>query len=305
MSDKRVVFVGSKALGVSVLNALYSISPQSLVGVVTIDDTSDVRSQLGQFKEFGQRTGKPLQVLQKPSELKSSIIEYRPDLCIVVGWYWVLKPDLLSIVPYGWLGIHASLLPKYRGGSPLVWALINGETKTGLSMFYFDEGMDTGDVVAQKEIRVELGDTISDLLSKAEVQSLEIVKENYPSLLRGDAARLKQDHSQATYVALRQPSDGKIDWQQSATVIYNFIRAQSHPYPGAYFLWEDKIIRIWAAKLFPYPYYGTPGQVVMVEKDFVVVACGQGTGICLLKVSEEGLSEQIASHVLKFGQRLS
>ena len=107
------------------------------------------------------------------------------------------------------------------------------------------------------------------------------------------------DQSKARYRLRR------IDWQQSATVIYNFIRAQSHPYPGAYFLLEGKIIRVWSAKLFPYPYYGTHGQVVMVEKDFVVVACGEGTGICLLEVSEEGLNEQIAPHVLKFGQRLS
>ncbi len=298
------MFVGSKALGASVLNALYSISPQSLVGVVTVDDTSDVRCELDQFREFERRTGKPLRVLKKASELISSISEHQPDLCIVVGWYWVLKPDLLNMVPYGWLGIHASLLPKHRGGAPLVWAVINGETKTGLSLFYFDEGMDTGDIVAQKEISIEFEDTIADILAKAEIQSLEIVKENYPLLLKGDAARQNQDHRQATYVALRQPSDGRIDWSQPAQTIYNFIRAQTHPYPGAFCFLDEKIIRIWSAKLFDYPYYGTCGQVVMVEKDYVVVACGKGTGLRLLKVNEDGSNEQSASQVLKFGQRL-
>lgn len=304
MGVQRVVFVGSKALGASVLNALYSISPESLVGVVTVDDTSDVRCELDRFREFERRTGKPLQVLKKASELKSSIVEYQPELCIVVGWYWVLKPDLLNLVPHGWLGIHASLLPKYRGGAPLVWAIINGEEKTGLSLFYFDEGMDTGDIVAQKEVSIEFEDTIADVLAKVEARSLEIVKENYPLLLSGNAVRLKQDHTQATYVALRQPSDGKIDWNQPAQLNNNFIRAQTHPYPGAFCYLDEKMIRIWSAKPFAFPYYGTPGQVVMVEKDYVVVACSGGTSLCLLKVSEEGLSEMNAPQVLKFGQRL-
>lgn len=305
MSPQRVVFVGSKALGASVLDAIYSISPQSLVGVVTVDDASDNRCALDRFREFERRTGKPLRVLQKSSELMSAIVEYQPELCIVVGWYWVLKSELLKTVPYGWLGIHASLLPKLRGGAPLVWAILNGETKTGLSLFYFDEGMDTGDIVAQKEIGIEFDDTIADVLSKIERQSIEVVRENYPLLLAGNAPRLNQDHSQATYVALRQPSDGRIDWSQPAPAIYNFIRAQTHPYPGAFCFLNEKTIRVWSAKPFDYPYYGTHGQVVLVEKDHIVVTCGEGTGLCLHKINEEGLDEQNAPQVLKLGQRLT
>lgn len=305
MSIQRVVFVGSKALGASVLDAIYSISPRFLVGAITFDDTSDVRCALDQFREFERRTGKPLKVLQKGSELSSAICEYQPELCIVVGWYWVLKPELLKTVQHGWLGIHASLLPKHRGGAPLVWAILNGETKTGLSLFYFDEGMDTGDIVAQKEVSIEFEDTIANVLAKIENQSLDIIRENYPLLLAGNAPRLTQDHSQATYVALRQPSDGRIDWSQPAPVIYNFIRAQTHPYPGAFCFLNEKTIRVWSAKLFAYPYYGTPGQVVLIEKDHVVVTCGAGTGLCLHQVNLEGFEEQSASQVLKFGQRLT
>jgi methionyl-tRNA formyltransferase len=304
MSLQRVVFVGSKALGASVLNTLYSIFPQSLAGVVTFDDTSDTRCALDQFREFERRTGKPLRVLQKGSELQSAIVEYQPDLCIVVGWYWVLKPELLKIVSHGWLGIHASLLPKNRGGAPLVWAILNGEIKTGLSLFYFDEGMDTGDIVAQKEVSIEFEDTIADVLAKTENQSIEIIRENYPLLLTGGAPRLPQDHSQATYVALRHPSDGRIDWSQPAPVLYNFIRAQTHPYPGAFCFLNEKTIRIWSAKPFAYPYYGSPGQVVLIEKDHVVVTCGAGTGLCLYQVNVEGSEEQNASQILKFGQHL-
>lgn len=304
MSIERVVFVGSKALGASVLNVLYAISPESLAGVITYDDSTDIRCALDQFHDFRDRTGKPLRVLEKASGLGSAITEFNPDLCIVVGWYWVLKPELLKQAPHGWLGIHASLLPKYRGGSPLVWALINGESETGLSLFYFDEGTDTGDIVSQRRIEIDDQDAIGDLLQKVEGGSLDVIRENYPLLLAGKAPRLKQNHAEATYVALRNPSDGRIDWTRPAATIYNFIRGQTHPYPGAFCLLDEKLIRIWSAKLFEYPYFGSHGQVVMIADEYAVVTCGKGTALCLYKIQIEGLGEQDAPQVLKFGQRL-
>jgi methionyl-tRNA formyltransferase len=301
----RVVFLGSKALGASILNELYKISSESLIGAITFDDSNDSRSALNQFYDFAKRTGKLLHVLNKASGLASAIEKLNPDICIVVGWYWVLKRELLESVPYGWLGIHASLLPKYRGGSPLVWAMINGETETGISLFYFDEGMDTGNIVAQRRIKIGFDYTIADLLSQVEQQSLEVIQEMYPRLLSGTAPSSKQDHTQATYTSLRNPSDGRIDWSNNATRIYNFVRSQTHPYPGAFFYCDGTLIRLWSAQLFEYPYFGAPGQVVMVADDSVVVTCGDGTGLSLLKVQADGGEEQKASQLLKFGQRLS
>ena len=304
MNIQKVVFVGSKTLGASVLNAIFSVSPQSLVGVITIDDSNDVRCALDQFQEFEQRTGIPLRIINKGSEIKPAIVEFQPNLCIVVGWYWVLKADLLNLVPNGWLGIHASLLPSYRGGAPLVWAVLNGETETGLSLFYFDEGMDTGEIVAQRKVSIGFKDTIADVLAKIEKGSLEIVREYYPLLLQGKAPRLKQDHSKATYAALRQPSDGKIDWSQPASRIYDFVRAQTHPYPGAFCYVDEKILRVWSVKPFDFPFYGTPGQVAMVAEDHVVTTCGDNTALCLYKVQLDDLEEQSAPKILKFGQYL-
>ncbi|NJN80577.1 MAG: methionyl-tRNA formyltransferase [Anaerolineales bacterium] len=221
-----------------------------------------------------------------------------------MGWYWVLKADVLNLVSHGWLGIHASLLPKYRGGAPLVWAIINGEAETGLSLFYFDEGMDTGDIVAQRKINIEFEDTIMNVLVKIQKESIEIVRENYPLLLAGNAQRLKQDHTQATYVALRRPSDGRINWNQPALKIYDFVRAQTHPYPGAFCYLDKKKLYVWNAKPFGFPFYGTPGQVVMIEHDYAVVTCGEGTALSLLKVQLDSMDEQISTQALKFGQHL-
>ncbi len=305
MDVKKVVFVGSKPLGAKVLDALYTLAPQSLTGVVTYDDSTDIRCALPQFREFEKRTGKPLRVLKKSSELELVMQELQPELCIVVGWYWILKPELLKSVSHGWLGIHASLLPKYRGGAPLVWAMINGESETGLSLFYFDEGMDTGDIVAQRRIKISSEDSIADLLNRVEQESVDVIQEMYPHLLAGTAPRMKQNHRQATYVSLRIPSDGHIDWNHPATRIYNFVRAQTHPYPGAFFYCKDRLIRLWSARPFEYPYFGAPGQIVMVRGDSVVVTCGDGTGMSLLTIQPENGEEQNASQLLKFGQRLS
>jgi len=145
--------------------------------------------------------------------------------------------------------MHASLLPKYRGGAPLVWAMINGEEKSGLTFFYLEDGVDNGDVISQKEISIEESDYISDLIDKTTAAALEIIDESIPSLAENRAPRIRQDESQATYVPQRKPEDGKIDWSWDARRIKNFIRAQSKPYPGAFTEINGKKVTIWNADI--------------------------------------------------------
>ncbi|MCM2256470.1 MAG: methionyl-tRNA formyltransferase [Vicinamibacteria bacterium] len=299
------MFVGSKALGARALETLHSIAPETLSAVVTIDDSRDVRCALSRFKDFAARTGKPLRVLGKGSDLESAIGELKPDLCLVVGWYWILKPALLRAVPRGWLGIHASLLPRYRGSSPLVWAILNGDKTTGLSLFYFDEGMDTGDIVAQRTIEIGPTDDIGRLLARIEEETIGMLEEQYPALIAATAPRVPQDGRQASYVAARVPEDGQIDWTASATTVHDFIRAQTHPYPGAFFRLGDRVVRVWTASVFAFPCFGSPGQVVMTQTEGVVVACGQGSAVVLRTVQADDDAEQPASTLLRYGQRLA
>ena len=301
---KKVAFVGSKNLGFSVLEEVFRLAPDNLCCVITIDDSQDSRCALRSFSEFSKRTAKPLCILSKGSELSNCISEFAPDICLVVGWYWILKQELLEMVSEGWLGIHASLLPRYRGGSPLVWAIINGETESGVSLFYFDEGIDTGDIVAQKKFEIGIDETIADILLKVEALSIKLIRETYSLLIDGKAPRVRQDHSQATYVALRNPADGHIDWHWSNIQIYNFVRGQTHPYPGAFaFMPSGECLRIWKAKVFPYPYYGPPGKVVMAQNDHTVVTCGEGA-LSVYKVQIDGKQEVDSPEVLKFGMTL-
>jgi len=302
---RNVSFVGSKHLGLQVLKEIYSIAASHLQSIITFDDTADTRSELSEYKRFSEETGKPLCVLTKPSQLPECVDTFRPDMIIVAGWYWMLKGCLLESVQDGVLGIHASLLPKNRGSAPLVWSIINNDQESGVTLFYFDEDMDTGDIVAQKRFKIEEDDDIAHVLNKAEKLTVEIVRESYPALLDGTASRVKQDHRDATFCSHRNPQDGRIDWKSTSRAVYNAIRAQTHPYPGAFCYTEDgKKLSVWKASVFPQPYHGIPGLVAQVSDDHVVVTCGDGA-IRIHSVQVDSQEEAGAAQVLRYGDRLT
>lgn len=272
---ERVLFVGSKRLGLTCLSTLYRLAPQRLIGVVTMDDTSDTRSVLPEFEAFCAQAGLACHVARHREESEGFIRTLQPDLCIVVGWYWFITETTLDLVPHGFIGLHNSLLPRYRGGSPLVWALINGETSVGISLFSFTPGMDDGDIWAQASTPVSDADTIGDVLARLEQQAVALFESHYPDILSGRLKPVPQNHQEATFCAMRKPEDGFINWMQPAQAVYNFIRAQTHPYPGAFTLYRQERLTIWKARLENQTvYYGTPGQVARVTPDGVYVICG-------------------------------
>jgi len=278
--------------------------PGRVAGAVTLDDSSDSRSVLPQFRTYCQGAGLPLSVISRPGDLEGIIRDYAPQYVLVSGWYWILRPSLLDAVTGGFLGLHPSLLPKYRGSAPLVWAALRGEERTGVSLFYFDDGMDTGDIVAQASFALGPQETIADLLEKAESAAVGLVTRYAGPLLSGTAPRVKQDHGQASYGSPRRPDDGRIRWDRPASEVYNFIRAQTRPYPGAFtHLSPGKVLRIWRASIFPYPYYGVPGLVGQRQTDGVVVACGEGA-VTVQEWELDGEASVPADSALKWGARL-
>ena len=147
-------FLGSKKIGLEILKTMHRIAPQALSVIMALDDRQDGRSCLDKFCDFAASVDKPLRVISKNADLEKVIEEFRPDFCMVNGYYRILKPDLLARFPAGCMGIHGSLLPKYRGGSPLVWSILNGDKQSGISLFYFDDGMDTGDLIGQRSYTI-------------------------------------------------------------------------------------------------------------------------------------------------------
>jgi methionyl-tRNA formyltransferase len=275
-------------MGLECLKRIHALDPDALLAVMTVDDRSDTRTVYDDFVTFSTDNKVKIRVARNRAESENIVDELRPDLCIVVGWYWLFSNEILRKVRRGFVGIHNSLLPKYRGGSPLVWAMINGEKKTGLSLFSMSEGIDNGLVWAQKSVTIGHNDYVSDVLEKLEKNALHLLEEKYILLIRGKLRPSKQNERYATYCAQRFPADGLINWNLPAKRVYNFIRAQSHPYPGAFTLFEGKKLVIWKAHLQTMTYYGTPGQVARVANDGVYVICGDQKPIVLDVVEQEG-----------------
>jgi len=284
----RVLFIGSKHLGLRVLKEIYSLSKNTLIGVLTFDDSSDTRSVLTDFKHFSNYNDIVCNVAKDREEAEKIILYLKPDFCLVVGWYWLISSKVLGYVSSGFVGIHNSLLPKYRGGSPLIWPIINNENEVGFSFFSFTQGMDEGGILAQGRVCVHDNDYISDVLSNLEDEIIKVLKEKYIPILDGEVTPTGQDHGLATYCSQRFPHDGNIDWKKTAQDVYNFIRAQSDPYPGAFTYFNCQQIKIWRGRVFESPYYGTPGQVSRISSDGVYVICGDHRAIIIEEVEVGG-----------------
>lgn len=160
------------------------------------------------------------------------IKEFNLDLLLVLGWYYMVPKSTRELAKYGAWGIHASLLPKYAGGAPLNWAIINGEKQTGVTLFCMEDGVDDGDIIAQKSFSIDYEDTIKEVYDKATMASKEILSDIFIDIEK--VKFIPQDKSKIEIFPQRKPDDGEIDLTRSSDEIYNFIRAQSSPYPGAF-----------------------------------------------------------------------
>ena len=277
----RVAFVGSKGLGLKVLSVLRALSPDALCGIVTIDDSTDTRTAFTDFQRFAAEHAVSLHCAKSRKHSEEIIKELSPDLCIVVGWYWMISEDLLQRVPRGFIGIHNSLLPEFRGGSPLIWPILLGHNRTGCSLFSFTPGMDDGPIWAQATIEIGESDYIAEILDRTEGKAIELFREAYPRILAGTLTPTEQDHFYATYCASRNSQDGAIDWHKPAREVYNLIRAVSSPYPGAFTQLEGKDLIIWRARLFESGYCGRPGQVVKISDEGVYVVAGDNRALII------------------------
>ncbi|MBU5613374.1 methionyl-tRNA formyltransferase [Geomonas azotofigens] len=165
---------------------------------------------------------------------RETIRALQADVIMVLGWYYMVPRSIRDLARLGAYGIHASLLPRYAGGSPLVWALINGEQTTGITMFKFEDGVDDGDILAQKEIPIDPDDDIATLYGKVTEASKAMLAEQLVLMAEGRHVLTPQDASKIVPFPIRTPDDGLMDWNKAALELYNFVRAQTKPYPCAF-----------------------------------------------------------------------
>jgi methionyl-tRNA formyltransferase len=297
----RILFLGSKSLGLRILPMIAAVAPGSMCAALTIDDRGEARSRFDQLEGAAAASGVPFHVAHHRGEADALIQRERPDLCVVAGWYWLVPAETLQLVPRGFVGIHNSLLPRYRGGAPLVWALINGETEVGASIFSLRDGADDGPVWMQARISVGADEHIGEVLERLEQETVRMFAEGFPGILSGTAVPAEQDHARATYCAQRRPDDGEIDWSRPADRVFDFIRAQAPPYPGAFTFLAGKKMVVVRAGLVPYRFDGTPGQVIARQGESVLIACGDGTAVRLMTV-DLGTGAVAASEVVRTTQ---
>lgn len=301
---RRVLFLGSKRAGVTYLEALSSTDPTTLCGVVTVDDTGDGRSALSLYQQFAAEQSVPLRTARSSAEVAAAANELKADVCLVSGWYGLLPPSVLASVPLGFVGIHNSLLPAYRGFAPLVWALINGEPEAGVSLFRLSDGMDEGAVWAQATVPIGPEDDIASLEGAVVRAAANLIGEHWPAIATGALEARAQALNGASYGARRSASDGLIDWSWNAGRVHNWIRAQTHPYPGAFTFMGDTRLRVWSSRANEDPYFGSPGQVVAMSGSEALVACGEGTALWLRSFDMESDREPRTAAQLRWNARL-
>ncbi len=299
-----VMFIASR-YGLECYRAIDAMDDIEIVGILTTPVHFVLRYEKNKTKEMSNAIYQevieeniskhvPVYVTDKVNDEKSIgvIRSWEPDLIVVSGWYHIIKEMILAIPQKGVIGLHSSLLPNYRGGAPLVWQLINGEKRAGITLFYMEQGTDTGDIIAQREVPIEEDDDIGTLYKKVGEKGIELLRNYIPQIMANCAPRERQlDVAQYRIYPQRKKEEGRIDWTENARNIYNFVRAQTRPYPGAFSTYEGYIVSIWKCRIVEIEDNNDPAGLIVniMEKNegkYPVVATGeQGYGLEIIDYS--------------------
>jgi methionyl-tRNA formyltransferase len=222
--------------------------------------------------------------IKNNEEFRARLAEFRPRAIVVVGYGRIIPQWMIDLPPLGNINLHASLLPKYRGAAPIQWAIAMGETVTGVSTMRIDAGLDTGDILLQREVAIAPQDTAETLAPRLAGLGAELMGETLRGLEAGDIQPRPQDHSRATLAPILKREDGLIDFRRTAADIVNRLRG-FQPWPGAYTSFRGRQLQVLAARPAQASLY--PGEI-KVEGDRLLAGCGQNTALELLEVQPEG-----------------
>lgn len=303
--------MGTPEFAVPSLEALLGSGDQ-VVGVVCQPDRPKGRGhQLVSppVKLVAERAGIPLlQPLKiRTAEFLQALSSWQPDVIAVAAYGRILHAPILQLPPMGCVNVHGSLLPKYRGAAPVQWAVINGESETGITTMLMDEGMDTGLMLLQAKLEILPEDTAGTLALRLAALGGRLLVETLAQLKAGTLVPTKQDDHQATMAPLLKKEDGLIDWTLSATALTNRVRGLA-PWPGAYTFLGEERWNIWKAVSQASATPDIPGTIVTVNKQSILVATGDG----LLEIREiqtanskrMAASQFLAGHRVTVGQQL-
>ena len=275
----RTVWVSFDTIGRDCLEAAADVGAE-VVGVVTLPGPIDPnRSGQCSFDEVAERLGA---VLHETREVNSeatldAVRALEPELIFVVGWSQLVRDPFIALASEGVFGMHPTLLPRHRGRAPVPWAILTGLARTGVTLFeIIDASPDSGSIVGQVTLDIAPNETATTLFARIADAHVELTRELLPQLIERTAPRISQDPSRASSWPRRTPADGIIDWDTRAPYLYDWVRAQTRPYPGAFtFLGDEKVI-VWSARPVDLADAVPAGTVVEVGPGGPVVACGEG-----------------------------
>ncbi len=298
----RIVFMGTPEFAAPVLDAL-----ADRYGVVAVYTRVD--KPAGRGKELAESPVKVLArerglTVEQPRTLRNAeaqahLAEYHPDLIVVAAYGLILPQAVLDIPPLHWINTHASLLPRWRGASPITHAILAGDTETGITLMEMEAGVDTGPVLVTRAIPIARDDTTLSLSEKLSVLAAPLLVETLPAWLEGKVTPSPQPEVGVTYAGMVKKEDGRIDWTRPAVEIERATRA-FNPWPSAYTFWNKLMLKIWRAEVtdtrLPHP----PGTAVQLEN-----AVGVSTGVGRLILREVQLAGKRAMSIEEFvrGQR--
>ena len=306
----RLIFCGTPQFAVPSLNHLLAQKDLETLAVITQPDRPRGRGQEVSFSPVKQAALTANIRVHQPEKIRSPEMQQflesaAPDAVVIIAYGQIIPARLLSIPKLGWINLHASLLPKYRGAAPINWAIANGETKTGLTTMRIDAGMDTGDMLVTLEITISPAETAPALAARMSEAGAPLMAETLRGLSAGTLTPRPQNHAAATLAPLLKKEDGRIDWKRPSYEIYNRMRGFA-PWPGAYTTFRGQTCHLWAEPasnvLREKRAAGPPGTLLSHSGD-LLVSCGQETFLRLLQVKLEA-RKQVSAFEFASGAHL-
>lgn len=287
----RLLFCGTPQFAVPTLKHLLAQPDFELLAVITQPDRARGRGHQissSPVKEIALAASIPVHQPEKirAPEVHQLLQSYSPDFIVIIAYGQIIPARLLPTPKFGWINLHSSLLPKYRGAAPINWAIVNGETHTGLTTIRIDAGMDTGEILLQRELEIGAKETAPELSTRLSEAGAPLMADTLRGLAAGKITPRPQDHSQATPAPMLKRDDGRIDWNRIATEIYNRMRGFA-PWPGAHTTFRGHSCHLWAEPVSNKKRDAPPGTLLL-EGGELLVACGGATLLRLLAVQLEG-----------------
>ena len=293
MAALRIVFCGTPEFAVPSLRRLAASPKFSVDAVITQPDRPRGRG--------GNVTGSPVKDtalalglhVYQPETIKSESAQeflkrVAPDAVVIIAYGQIVPARLLTIPRLGWINLHASLLPAYRGAAPIHWAIANGETVSGLTTMQIDAGMDTGPTLLRREVEIGPDETTPELGARMSAMGTELIAESLLRFSRGEITPAQQDGKNATYAPILKKEDGRIDWSRPAQQIYNRMRGFA-PWPGAYTTFRGQTCHLWGRPTSSNVADARAGvgQIIPTGKE-IAVLCGSSTLLNVVSVQIEG-----------------